>query len=166
LGALADGGQLVDFRFPYSHIWIVSLLALVYFSILASRFMSFIQGHTMVEMAHFSRSNRMAPWVTIVPGAFRARHFCSISSFYSRLSYFWVLLPYFSLTGVSRRGGQQVTATQTVLVGIVGHFSADSMMETQDIVGLEGTKLCFYDTLIITSLLDTSVRTKSHCNCR
>ena len=48
----------------------------------------------------------------------------------------------------------------------VGHFSADSMMETQDIVGLEGTKLCFYDTFIITSLLDTSVRTKSHCNCR
>jgi hypothetical protein len=25
-------------------------------------------------------------------------------------------------------------------------------METQDIVGLEGMKLCFYDTLIITSL--------------
>jgi len=49
----------------------------------------------------------------------------------------------------------------------VGHFSADSMMERQDVVGSEGMKLCFYDTLlIITSLLDTSVRTTSDCHCR
>jgi hypothetical protein len=79
--------------------------------------------------------------------------------------------PFFSLIGVIRRGGQQVRATQTVLVGvgwvgIVGHFSADAIVETQHIVGLEGTKLCFYDTLIITSLLDTSVITSSHCHCR
>jgi hypothetical protein len=122
LGALADGGQLVDFRFPYSHIWIVSLLALIYFSILTSRFMRFIQGHTMVEMAHFSRSNRMAAWVTIVPCVFRAGHFRSISSFFSRLSYFWVFASVLSPYGVIRRGGQQVTATQTVLVGICRAF--------------------------------------------
>ena len=31
---------------------------------------------------------------------------------------FGFLLPFFSLIGVTRRGGQQVTATQTVLVGV------------------------------------------------
>ena len=96
LGALGDGVGLLIFAFLI--LTSVSLLALVYFSILASRFMRFIQGHTMVEMAHFSRSNRMASWVTIVPDVFRAGHFRSISSLYSRLSYFWVfasvLFPY------------------------------------------------------------------------
>jgi hypothetical protein len=72
----------------------------------------------MVEMAHFSRSTKMAPWVTIVPGVFRAGHFRFISSLHSRLSYLWVFASVLSLIGVIRRGGQQVTATQTVLVGV------------------------------------------------
>jgi len=90
LGALGDGVGWLIFAFILLASGTVSHWVLVYFSILALRFMRFIQGHTMVEMAHFSRSNRMAPWVTFVPVSFGRGVFGLFSFIYSRLSYFWV----------------------------------------------------------------------------
>jgi len=90
LGALGDGVGWLIFAFIILASGTVSHWVLVYLSILALQFMRFIQGHAMVEMAHFPRSNRMAPWVTFVPVSFGRGVFGLFSFIHSRLSYFWV----------------------------------------------------------------------------